>query len=259
MPAVQPLVIIPARFGSVRYPGKPLINLTARDGTTRSLIEWTWRAGVAAVGTERAVIATDDQRIADAAQAFGARWVMTDPALRNGTERCAAALDTLRASADVVINLQGDSPLVPVAHLTALLARFADPAVSVATPYVACDAAMMAWIAAEQAAGRVGGTCVVCRGDSTAAYFSKRAIPFGATVDEPLRLHLGVYAYRPAAMAAYAALPPSPLERAEGLEQLRFIEAGWPVHMVEVGRPRGGIWEVNNPDDVALVSPLLPC
>ena len=91
---MQPLVIIPARFGSVRFPGKPLTPLTAPGGATRPLIEWTWRAGAAAVGADHTVIATDDPRIAAAAREFGARWVMTDPDLRNGTERCAAALDT---------------------------------------------------------------------------------------------------------------------------------------------------------------------
>lgn len=255
--AVQPLVIIPARHASVRFPGKPLEVLTARDGTRRTLVEWTWRAGAAAVGADRCVVATDDARIADAAANCGARWVMTDPSLRNGTERCAAALAALGENPEVVINLQGDSPLVPPAHLTALLDRFADLAVSVATPYVRCDAAMMDWIAAEQSDGRIGGTCVVSRSDGTAAYFSKRAIPFGATPADPLKLHLGVYAYRPAALAAYAALKPGALEQAEGLEQLRYVEAGWPVHLVEVERPEHGIWEVNNPEDVARVERLL--
>lgn len=255
---MQPLVIVPARFASVRFPGKPLEVLTARNGARRTLVEWTWRAGAAAVGAERCVIATDDPRIAAVAEACGARWVMTDPELRNGTERCAAALALLDEAPDVVINLQGDSPLVPAHHIAALLGRFADPAVTVATPYVGCDAAMMHWIAAEQAAGRIGGTCAVARSDGTAAYFSKRAIPFGATLADPLKLHLGVYAYRPAALAAYAALPPGALEQAEGLEQLRFVEAGWPVHLVEVPRPERGIWEVNNPEDVARVEHLLP-
>lgn len=255
---MQPLVLIPARYASVRYPGKPLAPLTARDGTCRPLVEWTWRAAVAAVGAERTVIATDDERIARAAQGFGARWVMTDPGLRNGTERCAAALAALGEEAEVVVNLQGDSPLVPPAHVAALVAAMANPAVEVGTPYVVCDPAMMGWIEAEQSAGRVGGTCVVARRDGTAAYFSKRAIPLGASAAFPLKLHLGVYAYRPAALAAYLALPPSLLEAAEGLEQLRYVEAGIPVHLVEVERPEGGIWEVNNLDDVATVSGLLP-
>lgn len=254
---MQPLIMIPARYASVRFPGKPLIPITARSGTTRTLLEWTWRAGVAAVGADRVVIATDDERIGAAASQFGADWVMTDSALGNGTERCAAALAHRDGHGGVVVNLQGDSPLVPPTHIASLLAAFADPAVQIATPYVNCDAAMMDWIAAEQASGRAGGTCVVARHDGTAAYFSKRAIPFGADADAPLKLHLGVYAYRPEALAAYAAMPPSPLERAEGLEQLRFVEAGWPVHLVEVARPPGGIWEVNNPGDVDLVGGLL--
>ena len=255
---MQPLVIIPARHASVRFPGKPLCPLAAPDGTTRPLVEWTWRAAVAAVGVHNVCIATDDSRIADAAHAFGARIALTDPDLRNGTERCAAALAVLGETPDVVVNLQGDSPLIPPRFVTAVLAAFADPAVQVATPYVECDAAMMALIRADLAAGRVGGTCVVARADGTAAYFSKYPIPHGASAACPLRLHLGLYAFRPSALTAYAALPPGALERVEGLEQLRFLEAGWPIHLVSVPRPEGGMWEVNNPEDVAIVERALP-
>jgi len=255
---MQPLVIIPARFASVRFPGKPLCPLTAVDGITRPLVEWTWRAAAAAVGAEAVCIATEDARIADAAHAFGARVVLTDPDLRNGTERCAAAMAALGERPAVVVNLQGDSPLIPPHFVTAVLAAFAHPAVRVATPYVECDAAMMALIHADHAAGRVGGTCVAARADGTAAYFSKYPIPHGASAECPLRLHLGLYAFRPEALAAYAALPPAALERAEGLEQLRFLEAGWPIHLVAVPRPEGGMWEVNNPEDVAIVERGLP-
>lgn len=255
---VRPLVIIPARHASVRFPGKPLCPLTAPGGTARPLVEWTWRAAVAAVGFDQVCIATDDARIADAARAFGARVALTDPDLRNGTERCAAALAVLGESPDVVVNLQGDSPLIPPQFVTAVLAAFADPAVQVATPYVECDAAMMGLIHTDQDAGRVGGTCVVARTDGTAAYFSKYPIPHGASAACPLKLHLGLYAFRPPALAAYAALPQGTLERAEGLEQLRFLEAGWPIHLVAVPRPEGGMWEVNNPEDVPIVERGLP-
>ncbi|MES2491947.1 MAG: 3-deoxy-manno-octulosonate cytidylyltransferase [Pseudomonadota bacterium] len=255
---MQPLVIIPARFASVRFPGKPLFRLTSSEGISRPLVEWTWRAAVAAVGSPATCIATDDERIADAARAFGARVVLTDRDLRNGTERCAAAVAALGQTPSVVVNLQGDSPLIPPQFITAVLAAFGQPAVQVATPFVECDAAMMALIHADHAAGRVGGTCVVARDDGTAAYFSKYPIPHGASAECPLKLHLGLYAFRPAALAAYAALPPGALEHAEGLEQLRFLEAGWPIQLVKVPRPRDGMWEINNPEDVAIVEPRLP-
>jgi 3-deoxy-manno-octulosonate cytidylyltransferase (CMP-KDO synthetase) len=255
---MEVLVVIPARNASTRFPGKPLAELTARDGTRRPLVEWTWRAGCAAVGPSKVVVATDSEAIAERVESFGGRAMMTSPDLRNGTERCAAVLESLQSHPDVVINLQGDSPLVPPNMIRTLVDRFSDPQVSVATPCVVSDQATTARILGDAREGRVGGTCVVTGADGRALFFSKLAIPHGAGPGAPLKLHLGVYAYRTAALRAYALWPPSPLELAEGLEQLRFLAAGWPVHVVEAELPPGGIWEVNNPPDVALVEPLLP-
>lgn len=251
------LVIIPARFGSSRFPGKPLIPLTAPGGVSRPLIEWTWRAAVAAVGAEAVVVATDDSRIAAVVEQFGGRAVLTAPDLNNGTERCAAALEALGHPAEIVVNFQGDSPLLPAGSVHPLIAALSEGKAQIATPFVTCDAAMTAMILAEHAAGRVGGTCVVTRTDGSAAYFSKLPIPHGAGGQLPLKLHLGLYAYTRAALSAYAALPPSPLELAEGLEQLRLLEAGQAIAMVEIPMPARGIWEVNNPEDLAPVSARL--
>ncbi|ABD25728.1 3-deoxy-manno-octulosonate cytidylyltransferase [Novosphingobium aromaticivorans DSM 12444] len=257
------LVVIPARYGSHRFPGKPLHPLRRHDGSAAPLIEWTWRAGVAAAGAENVVFATDDERIARVAKGFGARVALTPEGCRNGTERCAAALaaigpDGWGGEAEIVVNLQGDSPLVPPEMIHALLAAFDDPATAVATPCIRCDEAQARLVLDECAAGRVGGTCVVARGDGTAAYFSKRPIPFGAPSAMPLRLHVGLYAYRRAALDRYVALGPCELELAEGLEQLRFIHAGLPVTLVDVPAPPGGLWEVNNPEDVRVVEEMLP-
>lgn len=252
------LVVIPARRASTRFPDKPLAELTAPDGTRRPLIEWTWRAACAAVDRASVMVATDSEVIAEQVGSFGGRAVMTSPDLRNGTERCAAALEQLEREPEVVVNLQGDSPLVPPSLIHALVASFSDPQLSVATPCVVCDDEMTSRILDDAREGRVGGTCVVTGPSGRALYFSKYPIPHGANEAAPLKLHLGVYAYRPAPLRAYAAWRPSPLELAEGLEQLRFLAVGWPVQVVEVALPRGGIWEVNNPEDVALVEPLLP-
>jgi 3-deoxy-manno-octulosonate cytidylyltransferase (CMP-KDO synthetase) len=251
------LVIIPARFASQRFPGKPLVRLTSRDGTERPLIEWTWRAAVAAVGPEAVVVATDDARIARVVEQFGGRAVITSTTAHNGTERCAEAVETLDHGAGIVVNFQGDSPLLPAMAIAPLVAALQAGKAQVATPFVTCDPALSEMILAEHAAGRVGGTCVVTRADATAAYFSKLPIPHGAHAGMPLKLHLGLYAYTRAALKAYAALPPSPLEQAEGLEQLRLLEAGHAIAMVEIPMPAGGIWEVNNPEDVNLVSARL--
>ncbi|MBA4162070.1 MAG: 3-deoxy-manno-octulosonate cytidylyltransferase [Novosphingobium sp.] len=252
--ALRSLVIIPSREGSVRFPGKPLAPLTSRQGVTRPLVEWTWRAALRAADPADVVIATDSARIADAVTAFGGQVVMTSPDALNGTERCAEAYALLGRKADVVVNWQGDNPLVPPGYLAALLAAFTDPSVQLATPFARCDPAMSARLRSDYAEGRIGGTCVTARCDGTAIAFSKAPIPFGAA---RLNLHIGLYAYRPEALAAYAALPVSQLELDEALEQLRLLDAGLPVHLVEVALPQGGLWEVNNPDDVALVEALL--
>jgi 3-deoxy-manno-octulosonate cytidylyltransferase (CMP-KDO synthetase) len=251
---LRSLVIIPAREGSTRFPGKPLATLASPEGVERSLVEWVWRAALRAADPADVVVATDSARIADAVEAFGGKAVMTSCDARNGTERCAEAYALLGRKADVVINLQGDNPLVPPGYLAALLAAFADPGVEVATPYVRCDARMTMRLRSDYARGRIGGTCVTARQDGTALAFSKAPIPHGA---EHLNLHIGLYAYRPQALAAYAMLPVSQLELDEGLEQLRLLDAGLPVHLVEVDLPQGGLWEVNNPEDVPLVEALL--
>lgn len=255
---MERLIIIPARAQSQRFPNKPLASLVAHDGTRRTLVEWVWHAGVAALGAGHVIVATDSMEIADHVRSFGGRAELTSSAARNGTERCAMLLRQLDIRPDIVINLQGDSPLVPPAYVAALCERFADASVQFATPYVTCDAAMQATLLDHAGRGLVGGTCVVTRSDGQAAYFSKRPIPHGAHDGLPLKLHIGLYAYRPAVLEAYCDLPPSPLELAEGLEQLRLLEAGWPIHMVEVELPGGGLWEVNNPEDVPLVEAALP-
>ena len=251
------VVIVPARFASSRFPGKPLMRLASPGGVERPLIEWTWRAAIAAAGPAPVVVATDDARIAEVVTGFGGRAVMTAPELGNGTERCAAALGELGYEPSIVVNFQGDSPLLPAWSIAPLVAALKEGQADIATPYLTCDAALSGMIMAEHAAGRVGGTCVVTRADGTAAYFSKLPIPHGAGAGLPLKLHLGLYAYTSEALRAYAALEPSRLELAEGLEQLRFVEAGLPIAMVEIAMPEGGIWEVNNPEDTAPVAALL--
>jgi len=252
--ALRSLIVIPARQGSTRFPGKPLAPLISRGGILRPLVEWVWRAALRAADPADVVVATDSAAIADTVAAFGGTAVMTSSDARNGTERCAEAFAVLGREADVVVNLQGDNPLVPPGYIAALLSAFADAAVDVATPFVRCDAAMSARLRGDYAAGRIGGTCVVARQDGTAMAFSKAPIPHGAAL---LNMHIGLYAYRPAALAAYAALPVSQLELDEGLEQLRLLDAGRPVRLVEVDLPRGGLWEVNNPEDVPVVEALL--
>ncbi|MEM1343085.1 MAG: manno-octulosonate cytidylyltransferase [Pseudomonadota bacterium] len=250
------VIVIPARYASSRYPGKPLVALRGATGEAAPLIERTWRAAQAVSGGPRVVIATDDPRIEDTAATFGAETVMTDPACANGTERCADALDRLGATPDIVVNLQGDAPLTPPWFVDALIAALrADPESAVATPVLRCDAEALARFRADRRAGRVGATTAVFDRHKRALYFSKEIIPFGeaATVYH----HVGVYAYTPAALAAYRSWPMGPLERHEGLEQLRFLENALPLACVEVEARGTEFWELNNPEDVPLVEAAL--
>lgn len=256
------LIVVPARYASSRYPGKPLVALRGPDGT-KSLIQRSWEAARAVRGADRVVVATDDERIAEASRAFGAEVVMTSESCANGTERCAEVLQAPGGAADIVVNLQGDAPLTPPWFVEKLVEGLRDtPDMQVATPVLRCDGDALASLMADRRAGRVGGTTAVFGADRRALYFSKEVIPFtGRAYDSstptPVFHHVGVYAYRPAALARFATLDPGPLETLEGLEQLRFLEHGDSVLCVEVEAQGRSFWEINNPEDVPKVEAML--
>ena len=256
-------IVIPARYGSTRYPGKALAPLRGATGAARSLVRRTWDAAQAVAGVDRVVIATDDARIEVEARGFDAEVAMTSPDCANGTERCAEALEALEPEPEIVVNLQGDAPLTPPWFIEALVAAMqAKPDVAVATPVLRCDAEALESFLADRRAGRVGATTAVFDAAGRALYFSKEVIPFtgralapGETC--PVFHHVGVYAYRPAALRRYVAMTPGPLERWEGLEQLRFLENGEAVLCVEVEARGARFWELNNPEDVPTIERVL--
>jgi 3-deoxy-manno-octulosonate cytidylyltransferase (CMP-KDO synthetase) len=255
------LVVVPARFASSRFPGKPLVPLRGATGEARSLVRRSWEAAREAdVG--RVVVATDDARVRDHCEGFGAEVVMTSDAHRNGTERCAEAL-ALLGGADLVVNLQGDAPLTPSWFLRDLVAALRARAdMDVATPVLRMEGAALAGFQDDRRAGRVGGTTAVFGRDGRALYFSKEVVPFagrayGPAEPTPVFHHVGAYAYRPRALGAYGAWEPGPLETLEGLEQLRFLENGVPVLCVEVEARGRSFWEVNNPEDVPRVEAMM--
>ena len=256
------VILIPARFASSRYPGKPLVELKGATGTAKPLIQRSVEAARRVSGVSGVFVTTDDDRIADACAAIGVGVIMTSPECRNGTERCAEALAQLHEP-DLVINFQGDALLTPPGFVEALIARMADDQDAlVATPAMRLRSEEVRALQAEEAAGRVGGTTVVSNGLGHALYFSKRLIPnlpSGALDGEmsPVWLHVGVYAYRPEALERYAATPVSELETLEGLEQLRFLTAGIPVAVVDVETPPFALRELNNPEDVAAIEQAL--
>jgi 3-deoxy-manno-octulosonate cytidylyltransferase (CMP-KDO synthetase) len=255
---VKTAVVIPARYASQRFPGKPLHPLRGKDGV-KLLVERTWEAAVEAVGADAVWVATDDRRIAGAVSGFGGRVLMTSSDCRNGTERCAEALAQLDAP-DIVVNVQGDAPLTPPWFVTALIDGLAASDAGVATPVLRCDAETYARLREDRAAGRVGATTAVFGPDMSGIYFSKDVIPFVPEAhadDPPVYHHVGLYAYRPDALARYASWEPGTLEQMEGLEQLRFIEHGERVLCVEVEARGRVFWELNDPVDVARIEAVL--
>lgn len=257
------LIVIPARYASSRYPGKPLVELRGADGQARTLIQRSWEAAMQVGGVDRVVVATDDARIRAVSKGFGAEVVMTSDTCRNGTERCAEAFDRLGGGFEIVVNLQGDAPLTPHWFVESLVEGLsADPVAEVATPVLRCDGAALNGFLQDRREGRVGGTTAVFGRDHKALYFSKEVIPYTGrryADDEatPVFHHVGVYAYRPSALAAYPRWEAGPLEQLEGLEQLRFLERERPVLCVEVEARGRQFWELNNPEDVPRIEAML--
>src|SRR5689334_15278772 len=256
------VILIPARYQSSRYPGKPLVELKGASGAAKPLIQRSVEAARKVAGISGVFVTTDDERIADACSRFGVGVIMTSPECRNGTERCAEALAQLH-DPDLVINFQGDALLTPPGFVEALIARMeADSDALVATPAMRLRSDEVRALQADEAAGRVGGTTVVTNEFGHALYFSKRLIPHlpvGALSGEnsPVRLHVGVYGYRPEALERYVATPVTELEQLEGLEQLRFLSAGIPVAVVNVEAPPFALRELNNPEDVTPIEQAL--
>ncbi|MFO8127265.1 3-deoxy-manno-octulosonate cytidylyltransferase [Yoonia sp.] len=257
------LIVIPARYASTRYPGKPLVELRGASGEAKSLIRRSWDAACDVVGIDRVVVATDDTRIAQASEAFGAEVVMTSTTCQNGTERCAETLANLGDKFEIIVNLQGDAPLTPAWFIEDLVQGLRDnPNADVATPVLRTEGRTLNGLLQDRREGRVGGTTAVFGADHNALYFSKEVIPFtGQTYDHADETavfhHVGVYAYRPHALAAYPQWQAGPLEQLEGLEQLRFLERGVPMLCVEVAAKGRQFWELNNPEDVPRIEAML--
>lgn len=237
--------VIPARWGSTRLPGKSLVMLHGRP-----LIAWVVRQARRAATLDRVLVATDDARIADAARAAGGEAVMTRPDHPSGTDRIAEAVRD--EAADLVVNIQGDEPLIEPALIDGL--------VGVLRADAACDVATAATPLADADDARKPSVVkVVCDFEGRALYFSRAAIPHvrdaGQSFDEPLYWrHMGVYAYRRVFLERMVRTPPSPLERAEALEQLRALQLGACIRVVRTEDPGIG---VDTPEDVAYVEALM--
>ncbi|MCY4300450.1 MAG: 3-deoxy-manno-octulosonate cytidylyltransferase [Aestuariivita sp.] len=257
------LLVIPARYESTRFPGKPLVKLVGARGVAMTLIERSWRTACQVSGIDRVVVATDDSRIEIVAQEFGAEVLMTSSECVNGTERCAEVCRRIGKDYEIVVNFQGDAPLTPpwfVEQLVAHLDDIREPAV--ATPVLRCNGAILTDFRDTRRAGRIGGTTAVFDNEKKAMYFSKEIIPCtsGIYLDEmetPVYHHVGVYAYHASLLKRYGDWSQGVLESIEGLEQLRFMENGHNVFCVEVDARDRSFWELNNPEDVARIEAML--
>ena len=254
---MKTLIVVPARYESSRFPGKPLIQLTGADGKTKSLIQRSWEAAIAVKNVD-VIVATDDDRIRVVAEGFGAKVVMTSQKCANGTERCADAIANIDIKYDLIVNLQGDAPLSPAWFVQDLIDSFENNLITdMATPVLRCDPGTILAFKGDRAAGRVGGTTAVFDHNNKALYFSKEVLPFSNKIDASIYHHVGIYAYRPASLAKYITWEEGPLEAEEGLEQLRFLENGCHIQCVEVDGKGRAFWEVNNPSDVPRVNMML--
>ena len=241
---MTPIIVIPSRMASTRLPGKPLAPIAGR-AMILHVLDRAREAGIGPVA-----VACADREVADAVRADGGVAVMTDPSLPSGSDRVHAALAVLdpQGRHDVVVNLQGDLPTIPAVQLRAVITPLSDPAVDIATLVAPV-------LTAEEAAAPsvVKAACAFDRGRAVAPalYFSRAAIPAG---EGPLWHHIGIYAYRRAALARFVALPESPLERREGLEQLRALEAGMRIACARVDTAPFG---VDTPADLERARALL--
>jgi 3-deoxy-manno-octulosonate cytidylyltransferase (CMP-KDO synthetase) len=231
-------------MASTRLPGKPLAPIHGKPMIVRVME----RAMEAALGP--VAVACGDTEIAEAVRAAGGRAVLTDPDLPSGSDRVHAALAELDPDGrhDVVVNLQGDFPAITAAQLRLVVTPLADPAVDIGTLVVP-----IASEAEANTASFVKAACAFADGApvAPALYFSRTPIPWG---DGPRWHHVGIYAYRRAALTRFVALPPSPLERREQLEQLRALEAGM---RIACARMEHGVFGVDTPDDLERARRLL--
>lgn len=241
-------VVIPARYASTRLPGKPLLDIGGKP-----MIQHVYERASAS-GAESVTVATDDERIRRACERFGARVCMTGAHHRSGTERIAEAIAQLGLAPDaIVVNVQGDEPVIA----PTLIRRVGDALAGQSTASVA-TACVPISVEAEYRAANV--VKVICDKNGVALYFSRAAIPHArdsGTVPSVAARHIGIYAYRAGFVARYVALPPSPLEDIEQLEQLRVLWHGEKILVCPVPFDEAPKLSVDTPDDLERARRLL--
>lgn len=232
---MKAVIVIPARYGSTRFPGKPLVPIAGI-----SLIQRVYERAKHSKRAEAVVVATDDDRIFDHVRGFGGNVVKPEGEFQTGTDRIAAALPLIESSTtyDAVVNVQGDEPLIDIGIVDELIDRLAESDADIGT--LACP------LETDEEFTNRDVVKVVVDDFGTALYFSRAAIGSRTTA---LR-HIGVYAYRREAMTRFVSLPQSTLERAESLEQLRGLQQRFKIVVLQTSKPHLG---VDRPEDVMRV------
>lgn len=234
------LIVIPARYASTRFPGKPLALLGGRP-----IVQWVWER---VQGLGEAMIATDDERIADAAKAgFDAQVMMTSADCQSGTDRCGEVLRRCGGGYEVVVNVQGDEPFVEASQIQTLVKAFDDPAVQIAT--------LRTRIRTTEELLSPNNVKVVCADNGNALYFSRQPLPYrrgtaeeGWLAEGEYYKHVGIYAYRAEVLERLCQLPVGTLEASEKLEQLRWLAAGYTIRVLDTDHANIGI---DTPQDLA--------
>jgi len=243
------LIIIPSRYASARFPGKPLALIHGKP-----MVQHV--AERCRMVSDRVYVATDDVRIADVVKAFGGNCVLTSPDHPSGTDRCAEAAAKLTFSGDfdVVVNVQGDEPFLDPGQLEQLIRCFDDPETEIAT--------LITPISSKEILFDPNKVKVVRSADGFALYFSRHPVPFQRDVPEIEWLnhaqyyqHIGIYAFRADVLQSLTRLEPSALEKAEKLEQLRWLENGYTIKTVLTGHANIGI---DTPEDLNALLKIFP-
>ena len=226
------LGIIPARYNSTRFPGKPLVMIDDKP-----MIEHVWNGVIGTGLVDRLVVATEDKRILDAVHAFGGEAVMTSKLHKTGTDRCGEAIQKLGEEVndyDVVINIQGDEPKVAAEHIKLVVKAFEDPNTQIVT--------LKKKITSLAELNSTNTVKVVCAANGDALYFSRQPLPYLRGIAKEMWLrkricsyykHIGIYAFRCDVLQNVVQLPQTPLEKCESLEQLRWMENGYRIAVRE--------------------------
>lgn len=248
LPYLRAVAIIPARYASTRFPGKPLVDLNGK-----TLVQRVWEATMNARTLDRVVVATDDERIALHCESIGAEYIITSSDLPSGTDRVEAAYRGLNIHAETILNIQGDEPLLQSDLIDQLVLAMERSGADVVTP--------IKKITSNEELFNPTIVKVALRNDFTALYFSRSTIPHYRGVDKEFWLshyqywkHIGLYAYRPHSLRRFVELPQSKLEIAESLEQLRLFGDGAVFQCIETDCE---LIAVDSPDDAERVRAVL--